>query len=282
MSAALGRLGSILLFCLAAGGFWLAAGELRERPMNRTSGEMEVALPWFVQVLMSGGDRYLAADIGTIRALVVSTTKMDAGNYRVLARVQEDASWLNPGHADNYYIATAILPWVGEVDATQRILRNAIKGRPFDSLPPFYYAFNIYFFDKNPTKAAGWLREAAKREEIERNRFALEDMAARWYEKGNEPSVAISLVKAMAEDARDPAFKRFLLQRVDRLRMLESLDQAADRFEHDKGRKLERLDELVSAGYLAALPTDPFGFGFKLDENGRPVLLSRAERKKQQ
>lgn len=281
MNAVLSRLGSILIFCVALGGFWLASGELRERPANRVSGEIEVALPWFVQVLMSGGDRYLAADLGTIRALVVSTAKMDAGNYRVLARVQEDASWLNPGHADNYYIATAILPWVGEVEATQHILANAIKGRPFDSLPAFYYAFNIYYFDKDPTEAARWLREAAKREESARNRFGLEVMAAQWYEKGNAPSVAISLVEAMAQDARDPAFKRFLLQRVDRLRMLESLALAADRFEQDKGRKLEHLDELVSAGYLSALPADPFGFGFRLDDNGRPILLNRAERKKQ-
>lgn len=270
--------GSLLGVLAGVIAFAAVTSALQGKETRRSLSEMEVALPWFVQVIMTGGDRYLAAEVNTVRALVSTTAKMDAGNYRILARVQEDASWLNPGNADNYYIAAAILPWNDEVDASQRILMNATHGRPFDSLPPFYYGFNLYYFNKDSTTAARWMREAAKREESQQNRFALENIAARWYEKGNDPIVAISLVEAMANEARDPAFRRYLFQRVERLRMLESLIQAAEQFEAQTGRTLESLDELVVGGYVAALPVDPLKLGFGIDNEGRPVLLSRPKK----
>lgn len=270
--------GSLLGILAGVAAFVLATSALQGKETRRSISEMEVALPWFIQVIMTGGDRYLAAEVNTVRALVSSTAKMDAGNYRILARVQEDASWLNPGNADNYYLAAAILPWNDELDASQRILMNATHGRPFDSLPPFYYGFNIYYFNKDPTSAARWMRAAAAREDSQQNRFALENIAAKWYEKGNDPAVAISLVEAMAMEARDPAFRRYLLQRVERLRMLQSLIEVAEKFEAQTGRKLKRLDELIVGGYVTELPVDPLKLGFGVDNEGHPVLLNRAKK----
>lgn len=273
-----GSLSTLILLLATSALFWTTSSRLATYDALRKAGEMEVALPWFVQVLLSGGDRYLAADINAVRALVASTEAMAEGNYEVLAQVQRDAAWLNPAHADNYYIAAAILPWVNQLSAAQDVLERAIEGRPFDSLPPFYYGFNIYYFDKNPTEGARWVQLAAQRETNRQNSFALDNIAARWYERGNEPSVAISYVEAMAERARDPAFKRYLEQRVARLRMLEVLSQASARFEQQQGRTLRSLRELVDSGLVATLPEDPFGFGFALDDHGRPMLLNRAPR----
>ncbi|MBS0511504.1 MAG: hypothetical protein JSR42_10050 [Proteobacteria bacterium] len=263
---------AVLLFCLSV-------QQLSGLRKARADVELEVALPLFVQVLMTGGDRFLAADVNVIRALISSTDKLDAARLRVLGKVQRDAAFLNPAHEDNYYLAAAILPWSGELGAAQDVLARAISARPFDPMPAFYYGFNLYYFEKMPTAGAEWMLEAARREPDVQNQYALQNMAARWFEKGNEPAVAIGIVEAMARNSRDPAFGRYLLQRAARLRALDQLVQAAARFRHEQRRPLTSLSELVSAGYVGALPTDPFGFGFDLDAAGEPILLNGPPRK---
>ncbi len=90
--------------------FTATTQQLKSAPRQMVAIEMQVALPLFVQVFMVAGDRYLAANIAAIRALVVSTEKMKPEDYAILGKVQKDVSWLNPAHEDNYYIAFAILP----------------------------------------------------------------------------------------------------------------------------------------------------------------------------
>lgn len=270
----------VLLPCLCAAVlYWFSDQQLSAFRKQRDALELEVALPLFVQVLMTGGDRYLAADVNVIRALISATDKLDAARLRVLGKIQRDAAFLNPAHEDNYYLAAAILPWSGELDAAQEVLLRATSARPFDPMPAFYYGFNLYYFDKKPAAGAEWILEAARRETDVRNQYALQNMAARWFEKGNEPAVAIGIVEAMARNSRDPAFGHYLRQRAARLRALDQLVQAAARFRREQLRPLVSLSELVSAGYVSALPTDPFGFGFDLDAAGEPILLNSPPRK---
>ena len=236
--------------------------------------EMQVALPRFVQVGLAGGDRYLAANINAFRALVASTDRMQADNFKIQGRVQQDVAWLNPAHEDNYYIAAAILPWYGEVDAAQDVLLRAIDARPFDWQPIFYYAFNLYYFKKDPVSAAQWLLKASPRATDPNDRFAIENVAARWFEKGYEPRVAIGVVESMANQSHDSGFKRYLKARAERLRVLETLREAAIQFQSNTGRPLRDLQELVNAGLIHALPVDPFGFGYVVDKDGQPILLN--------
>jgi hypothetical protein len=101
----------------------------------------------------------------------------------ILGQVQKDASWLNPAHEDNYYIATAILPWEGQVDPTQVILRRATLARFFDYQPPFYYAFNQVHFKGDAFGASEWLRQAAEKLPDPEERVTLADFAARWLDR---------------------------------------------------------------------------------------------------
>jgi len=88
-----------------AGGlvFWEAQTTLLGMSRTRPRAEIEVVLPVFVQVALAGGDRYLAASWSSVRALVTETVRMAADEYRVLALVQRDVSWLNPAHEDKLH-----------------------------------------------------------------------------------------------------------------------------------------------------------------------------------
>jgi tetratricopeptide (TPR) repeat protein len=243
--------------------------------------EMQVALPRFVQVAMAGGDRYLAANMATWRALVASTENMQKDNYVIQGRLQADAAWLNPSHEDNFYVAAAILPWFGELEAAQYVLRRASESRPYDWQPALYYAFNIYHFERDPARAAQWLQRAAPKIPSENDRYILEGIAVSWFEKGYQPATALKVIESMAATARSGGFKKYLLVRAERLRSLVTLQEAGERYRTRYGKRIRSLQDLVDARLIAAIPVDPFGFGFGVNAEGTPVLLTTPPKAKQ-
>jgi hypothetical protein len=266
-------LGKEWLVALVLALVFVATSErLKSAPRQSVSVEMRVALPLFVQVFMAMGDRHLAADLAAIRALVVAPEKMRPEEFRILAKVQEDVSWLNPGHEDNYYIAFAILPQYGELDSAQTILARASRTRFFDYQPSFFYAFNRWYYKHDPVGASAWLREAAEKLPDPDQRLTMQNMAARWMDKAQDTELAIRVVEAMAKEARRKDFRVYLELRVVRLRQLHQLRLASVAYRERFGKPLLNLQELVSSGILPALPTDPFGFGFGFDERGEIVL----------
>jgi hypothetical protein len=258
--------------------FVATAERLKSVPRQTVSVEMQVALPLFVQVFMAAGDRDLAANIAAIRALVVSTEKMRPEDYRILAKVQEDVSWLNPGHEDNYYIAAAILPWNGELESAQRILARATRARLFDYQPAFYYAFHLLHFSGDAAGASAWLREAAEHLPEGDESLQMKNLAAKWMDKAQDLDLAIRVVEAMARQSKRKDFRAYLEQRVTRLQDLKALRTAAAAYHTRFARPPSRLEDLVAAGLLPAVPQDPFGFGFGMDATGRIILRNSGSR----
>jgi hypothetical protein len=74
---------------LCAAMFFASVQYLKTAPRQTVNVEMQVALPLFVQVFMAAGDRYLAANVAAIRALVVATEKMKPEDYAVLPRCKQ-------------------------------------------------------------------------------------------------------------------------------------------------------------------------------------------------
>lgn len=231
--------------------------------------QMRIALPAELQVFMAMGDRYLAANLETFRALVLSTDNTDQDSLRVLADVQKGASRLNPAHEDNYYIGQAILPWLGFVEPAQYIVSRATDARPWDFLPGFFYAFNRYYFENRPQEASNILLRVADR--LPRKEGVLE-IAAKWQEKGEDPETALAVISAMQQQTRDARLKSILQKRIERLQGVIVLREAAARYQKRSGRTLTQLGELVASGELNELPQDPAGLGYALNEQGLPVL----------
>lgn len=251
---------------------------LKSAPRKSVSVEMQVALPLFVQVFMAMGDRYLAADLAAIRALVVAPEKMRPDEFRILAKVQQDVSWLNPAHEDNYYTAFAILTQFGELDAAQTILARANRVRFFDYQPAFFYGFNQWYHQHDPAGASATLRAAAEKLPDPDQRLTMQNLAARWMDRAQDTELAIRIVEAMAKEARRKDFRVYLETRVVRLRQLHQLRTAAAAYRERFGKPLPNLQQLVDSGMIPALPQDPFGFGFEFDKQGDIVLRTSPPR----
>lgn len=261
-----------LVFALAGAGiFGVAQTQLGHVKRPAAGAEIEVTLPVFVQVVLAGGDRYLAASWAAVRALVTETVRMKPDDYQILARVQQDASWLNPAHEDNYYTAAAILPWEGQVQATQTILRRATAARPFDVQPPFYYGFYMVHFLDDPLGAAEWLRRAALHLPDPNERLMLQDVAARWLGRSQDLDMAARIVDAMAAQTKRKDFADYLHKRSQRLRDLAMLRRAADEYRQRVGRPPNSLADLQSQGIVKRLPVDPLGIGYAVNPAGLPA-----------
>lgn len=236
--------------------------------------ELSVRLPLAAQVLMAGGDRHLAANMAGFRVLVADTFRMKADEFKTQAQLQKDVSWLNPAHEDNYYIAAAILSEPELIPAAQYVLRRAADARPHDWTPLFYYGFNLYQFAQNPVAAAEALLEGVPRAKDVREQWALQGLAARWIERGYRAGDAARVVGNMAASAPPGGFRRYLQMRSDRLMQLDRLRQRAREYRSLTGHPLAKIEDLVAAKLIDALPVDPLGMGFSVDAGGEPIFRS--------
>lgn len=258
--------------------FALTLDRLYRAERHAAGEEMRVTMPLFVQLTLAWGDRYLASNLNTVRALVAPVAGMNADQYRIQAKVQNDASILNPAHQDNYYIGGAVLPWSGQLDAAQRILRRASDARPFDLWPAYQYGFHEWYLKKNVFEGGRWANIAADRAKDPRTQISLRAMAARWTATHEDPELALAAIRQMAEASNERVFKRYLEPRIVRLEGLVILRRAAAAFVSARGVGPESLNDLRAAGFLKQLPTDPLGIGYVLDEAGAPQFANRIKK----
>jgi hypothetical protein len=271
----LGRFRWLAMLALVMGAYGYTQNYLRGHLHKGMDPELLVSIPWFVQTLFSVGDRYLAANISGFRILVADTSRMVSEDYAVQARLQSDVAWLNPAHEDNYYIAANILPWGGQVDAAENVLRRAVAGRPNDFLPAFHVGFINYHFRKQPAEGARWLLLAAERASDPGDSWGLQTVAAKWIERGYETSVAAKIVRNMVKGAPQGGFRTYLGLRAERLESLALLRSATDRYRSTYGHPPQQLRDLITAGLISELPRDPLGPGFILNAKGEPTYIEQ-------
>lgn len=258
-----------------------ASQALREMErLERQTELLRVRLPLPVQIAYSGGDAFLAANINVFRGLMVDAKVSEPETYRIQAQLQADAAWLNPWHEDNYYVGAAILPWNGQVDAAQYVLKQASLARVWDMWPPFFYAFNAMYFEHDMNQAGEWAEVAAQRHPT--NAAALRDMAAKWYERGDDPVFALGILRAMHEQSRDDNFRLLLEARMQRLEGLRALRRAQQAYQAEQGKPPASLGDMVGYAGLAQLPQDPLMLGYMLDAAGVPQLVDHVASRKSQ
>lgn len=267
----------LLLVAFGVVVYGLVLGPIKALPVPQQNDILRVALPGYIEVLLAGGDRHLAANIGVFRAMMVGGSVKDLPTYEVQAKIQQQVAILNPRQEDNSYIAAAILPWWGQVERAQFVLGRATESRYWDFMPPFFQGFNEYYFLKN-YQAAGQLVELSASRTVGVNRESFKDIAAKWHTQGDDPRAAIGVIAALKEASLDPQMKRRLQGRIDRLKALLLLRQAADRYQQELGESVSELSQLVRHGYIEKVPDDPFQFGYDIDNTGQVQLRSKRQK----
>jgi len=248
-------------------GLWGLLADRSPPPEVAANARVVISAP--VQILLTGGDRLLAADLEAIRlaatggAEVVADT--DDATYRL--RGHHVVAQLNPCHEDNYYVGNALLSWGGAPDEGNELLKRASDCRTWDEYPPFFYGFNEWFFNRNPDaaqKAFNIAAERATENAATFRRIAILIEA----DKYNDERAALNYLRGQQDGASDPRLRDMLGQRVARLEGLLVLRDAQRRYEELFGKPLTSPSGLIEAGVLAAFPPDPLKIGYTF-ENGK-------------
>lgn len=231
-----------------------------------------ILLPMPIDLALASGDRYLAANLNFFRAV---TTPLDApDSLASRAKFLKRVATLNAKHEDNFYIASGGLAWLGDVDSAQTVLAAAAAARTWDATPYFFQGFNEAHFRKNFDEAAGLVAKAAEVEQGKNKQFFIE-FSAKLRSYSEDLDASIGYIKLLQLSAASPGLKQELGRQGRRLVILKELRAAAVAYQAAQGAVLTELGQLVSAGVIDTLPTDPTGIGYELNDTGLPILTGQ-------
>lgn len=264
------RFWSLLVASLGVALFSVASNWRTNAPASASpviEGRVVIAAP--VLLVLFGGDRFLAANLETMR---LSATGVDWGQVDTgyLIRAQQVVAELNPCHEDNYYLANGLLTWGGADREGSEVLRRASTCRFWDELPPFFYGFNKFFFERDVATASVYLEEAASRATTNAagfRKFAIMLKA----EQIQDERLALEFLQGEHDQSSDQKLKAMLAKRVQRLQGLVALREAQRRFEEQAGQSLAAPEQLIERGLLTTFPEDPLKLGYEFID-GRFVL----------
>lgn len=254
---------------------------LRTRPVAVKAGYMPKAE---ILRMTSGEFGTLLADYTVIRTLFYFGTIFDLNQRNITTQPEyaqmyhnlAQALKLDPYNQDIYYFAQATFTWdVGRVRETNKILEYGLQYRHWDWQLPFWLGFNYAYFLKQYDQAAVYFKRAA---ELSGNDLFTR-LAARYFYEAGQEQLGIAFLDTMIQGARDERIRKVYQKRKDALLAVRTLRKAVTRYQAKFGHKPAMLESLVEAGLLEALPVDPYGGTFYLDEAGQVRSTSKFAQK---
>lgn len=209
----------------------------------------------------------LAADVVWLEAIQYIADRLRAhrdlsGLYPLLDAVTE----LDPEYQVVYYLGgTALVAIDRRPDEAVRLLEKGARALPDDWQVPFLLGYTHLFYYHDYGMAARYIEEAARKVGHETYLTAL---AARLHAQAGSDDAALAFLDAMRRGAADPAVRAGIEQRMAEVvvdRDLRAIEAAAGRFREARGRWPETVEEVARAGFLDAVPKEPFGGRYRID-----------------
>jgi len=246
--------GSVLLALASAISLRLAA-QLRQRPYDVAHVPSGAAARWAAL-----GHRGLVSDLYWLATVqYIGEPKAEQRGWDKLYPLVDLVTDLDPRHGYAYQAAGIVLSSAGRLDESDRILTKGMeKGPPYWSFP-FYLAFNHWFYRGDYATGAEYAERAARTPGASPN---IAHLALSLRSKSGSPEQAIEMLRELRAVAQDEVTASRLDEQLRRAvleRDAQLLERAASRFEAERGRPIRSLQELVTSGYVSALPEDPMG-----------------------
>lgn len=220
----------------------------------------------------------VAADVLLIRTIsyighnLLAKKKLSPEEWRTVAQLLHRITDLDPRFWDPYLLAEMMLPWdAGMAEEADILLKKAARARPEDFRPLYFLGFNAFFFAKDASKAAPYLRRAAN---LPGAPPYLQGLAARFSLYAGETEPGILFLKNLLAASHDESITAYLKKRLQAMETLLILERAVQKYRQEQGRLPADVDELLRQGYLDESPVDPYGGDFRILANGRVYTTS--------
>lgn len=173
---------------------------------------------------------------------------------------------LDPRAEYVYRFCGMILPWeAGDAAAGMAILRKGARNLPQSWLLRYWLGFYEYFFRDDLDAATEHLRRAA---EIPGAPPQVAALLAVLLKERYGPRSAVRFLEEMASGTTDPRLRDILDRQKRRAILAEHLDElqkAVAEYRRRFGRFPSKVEDVVSAGILSAVPREPFGGQYAID-----------------
>lgn len=219
--------------------------------------------------IVSGGHYEAAAQNLYYKTMFYNELRAEEGNLKIdhetTLKLLDIATRLDPYNMDCYYYGQALLADQTDfVRPLNTILMRGTKYRTWDHYPPWFLGSNYYYTLHDKRTAAKYFAEAAKRKP---DVPFFTTFAARTLHEESETEMAVQLLKEMLLQANSPVIANPIKNRLLAFETVLFLRQALKHY-HDRYKKeAATLNDLVNDHILKAIPPDPYGGQFYLDEN---------------
>ncbi len=185
----------------------------------------------------------------------------------------DTVTYLDPYNMDGYYFAQGLMSWnLSLLEPLNSLLQRGMAHRSWDWYLPFFYGFNQFFFLKKPKEGASYFKKAYQLNP--RNTF-LPTLIARLHYEADETRVAIDFLEEMIRNTTSQKLRQWMAVRLQALRAVSLLEDAITRYRERHGSEPGNLGMLVEGGIIEAIPADPYGGEFYLDQQGRVRTTSK-------
>lgn len=197
----------------------------------------------------------------------------DLSTSREISHTMDTVAYLDPYNMDGYYFAQGVMSWNRTLmEPLNSLLRRGMAHRTWDWQLPFFYGFNQFYFLNRPREAAVYLQKAY---ELNPGNEFLPTLIARLYYQADATEVAIEFLEKMIRNSNNEKLRQWMTVRLEALRIVAFLEDALDNYKKRFQRRPQNLEALVADGILKAIPADPYGGRFYLDERGRVQTTSK-------
>ena len=226
--------------------------------------------------IASLGYRELIADLLWIQSIqVMGEKKVSESSGRWLYRALDIITTLDPKFVRAYEGGgLALTTLVVLPEESNQLMMKGMRYNPTEWKLPFLIGINYYYELYDDGKAAEYMAHAAR---LPGAPSSLATLAANLYVSAHSPQEAVNLLAALYEQTTDESAKKLLeirLKIVMTERDLSLLEQAIDRYKKQTGQHPPRLEALVGAGLLPALPVEPSGGRYLYDARTGAVSSS--------
>ncbi len=178
------------------------------------------------------------------------------------------ATDLDPKFPYPYAFGALILPgFSGQVQKGLEIGQKGIDNGIVDYRLPYYMA-TTYHDNNDPVNAAKYFDLAARTPGVPEG---IKRVAANYGTRSDKRAQTKSIWEGIYESTKDEVVKERAKNYIIHYELMDLIEKASKEFYNKNGRYPKDVQELVSARILTAVPTDPFGYGFEVDQSNGQV-----------
>lgn len=195
----------------------------------------------------------------------------ESENYEKLDDYLTLSTNLDPKFAYPYAFGALILPTIKEADAGIALGQKGVENGVRDYRIPYYTA-TTYHFNKNDYRnAAKYFDIAANSPDVPEG---IKKVASKYGSNPDKRAQTKQIWAGIYESTNDEVVQERAKKYIVHFEIMDFLDQASSQYFKVYNKHPLEANDLVIGNILREIPSDPFGFQYIFDEDGKAKIKS--------